>query len=83
MPDRKTRECGEILLHLKGLSLRTVSHECVHAAIGYARRLRLDPVTDDGSDWVSDDEERVAEAQSRMFAQFCWQAVRRKLPMSW
>lgn len=56
---------GEILFPCRSLNSKTVSHECAHAAIGWARRLKLRPVDDpqvDENTTVTADEERYCTA---------------------
>lgn len=62
--------CGEILLGARHLRVGIISHECTHAAFGYARRRRFranDPCH--GRVSVSDGEERFCRVQGELVRQ--------------
>lgn len=79
VPDRRTRDIGELNFHRGLLNAEIVSHEIAHAMVQWARRMRVDPLTDAGDDDESSDNERFCYATGRMMAQFAHQAYRRRL----
>lgn len=61
--------CGEILLARRRLTNEIISHECTHAALGYARRRRFDFGTTRIGNRVGDGEERFCGVQGRLVRQ--------------
>lgn len=76
--------CGEIILTARGLTMRVITHEVTHAAIGWFRRRRLEI---DGMEaharrrgrWASVNEERCCDGLSTMARQIVVGAQRRGL----
>lgn len=64
-----SRNAGEILLSRTRLTGRIVSHECAHLALAWARRLKIDIVTESGRRFVSPSEERFCHALSDLVNQ--------------
>ena len=64
--------CGEIHFCRKHLGVGVITHEFLHAALAWARRIRLDfdviAVEDSGD--ASEDEERLCYAHGEMVRQF-------------
>lgn len=64
------RICGEILLVAQRLGVGIISHECTHAALGYARRRRFDPRVSNGDGGpVGPGEERLCHVQGELVRQ--------------
>ena len=74
-----SRELGEILLAEKYLSARIVSHECTHAALGWARRKKLDLADEGDSGKVSNIEEALCHAQGNFVKQVYDYAYKHKI----
>lgn len=67
---RTLPEMGEILLVEHAITHEVISHECGHAAIGWAQRIGLRPFgTDVHAQYASADEERYCYALGRMVCQ--------------
>src|SRR3712207_2048056 len=62
-------EMGEILLAEKHLTARIVSHECTHAALGWASRKKLDLKAEGKHGKVSNIEEAFCHAQGNFVSQ--------------
>lgn len=72
-PLRMLPECGQINLWKGRLGSAVVTHEFTHAALGWARRIRLDKdalLSHSGGEDVHPDEERFCHALCEMVRQF-------------
>lgn len=56
-----TGQLGHIHFHAGSFAMGTITHECTHAAIAWAKVARIDPMHINGTGWASDQEES-----------FCW-----------
>jgi len=76
--DRKDPCCGEIFCYGNCLDIEIVSHETLHATLGWARRIGL-PLKAAGSDGphVGGEEERFCYAHGQMVSQFVGHLKRR------
>lgn len=80
----KTPEMGEILIPKARLGSEVISHECTHAALGWAQRIKLDPMTkpsrsQSGILAASSAEERFCYGLGQMVRQLIAHGYRLKL----
>jgi hypothetical protein len=79
---RKTPWMGEIHFHRKYLNPAVVAHEAFHAAIDWARRMKLDPTAfpcGEATTNETDHNERVATALERIVGQTLVRMLQRKV----
>jgi hypothetical protein len=62
-------DLGEILLTRGAIDAEVISHECTHAAIGWAQRVGLSPFREPHPACASPDEERFCYGVGRLTAQ--------------
>lgn len=81
---RKHPEMGEMVFPVSHLGMEAIAHECTHAALGWAKRIALNPVVDGvpsrlGSRACAVDEERFCYALGQMGRQISSQIWKRGL----
>lgn len=67
---RTLPEIGEINCFRGGIGTLVLAHECGHAALGWAHRVGLDPMTESRGPMVSAENERFAGVVGELIRQF-------------
>jgi hypothetical protein len=67
---RLSAQCGTIDLRRDQLHSDTVAHEIAHAAVQWARRMKIQPMDHPGAGFEPKDNERFADAIGNMIGQF-------------
>lgn len=78
-PDRLSPICGEINCNRLEINAEIVSHEIAHLAITWAKRIKLDPMTEPKDGCCSAENERFCYALGLMVGQFTDHAYRLKV----